>query len=851
MRLLDTEKALPLADFLTLPAEQVEQHLIEALADSALFASHFRYNSTAALLLPRSRQGKRIPLWLQRLRAADLLQVARQFEDFPILLETYRDCLEDVFDLRSLRSVIAKLQAGEIRMHQIETPFPSPMASGLMFQFLASNLYGEDRSRYPGHVANVSSEQLAELLSRENIPAIVTPELVAEAEARWQYLTPERKAKSAEELFDVIEKLGPIGEEALRERCASEPVAWLEQLRVAQRIVFVDEPSHSPPGVIPRGIFPSAGDDAPAVSPENVSSTREGSSRMTEMGGARGDERHGWIAATDAHLFEALLSAEKARALVQRYLRVRGPVTFSLLQQALLFPQDLLEKVLAELHSAKQIVRGELVQGIHETLWCDRQNFAELYRRAIAVRREADAPASRVSFYQFLLRWHKVGMPGQSLLELAKRYRGLRLPLHFFEREVLRTRFASSSLEEFHKACAEFEASIAAGDLILSAQREREEGRRYLKLQLRGEGNLLTSKSALLERVATLEDSARAVFEFLKENGASLFRDMAVGAGLSTAQLEQGLSSLVHAGLASCDHYPALLKILQPSTSGAKTEAEASDSLFPKSLWQIRDRARRERYSLRQTIRERMPLQEGRWFLTTSFAVMGKELSEAERTERQARMLLQRYGVLVKDWYRREHGLLPWPKLFHVLKRLEWQGEIRRGYFVEGLSGIQFAQPEAVELLEQLQSATNAGAKNVLATNKAATNAVLLSTLDPALPLGEAVAWEMKDAEGNKVAVVRAPSNHLFFVDEKPVLFSENYGARLRTLQDWRAEFAEPLAKNLKAWLQLPATLRPRQRLEAERVNETPVSTSQLAEVFIKNGFENEGEKLVLWPSKV
>ncbi|MEK7729062.1 MAG: DEAD/DEAH box helicase, partial [candidate division KSB1 bacterium] len=610
MRLLDTENALPFTNFLALPAEQIEQHLIEALADSALFASHFRYNATSALLLPRSRQGKRIPLWLQRLRAADLLQVARQFEDFPILLETYRDCLEDVFDLRSLRVVIAKLQAGEIRVHEIETPFPSPMASGLMFQFLASNLYGEDRTRYPGHVANVSSELLAELLSRESIPAIVTAELIAETEARWQYLSLERKAKSKEELFDVIEKLGPIDEEALRARCESEPREWLEELREAKRIVPVA--AQPPRTVIPEGpslelgAVPSAREasskmtmqegvhaptkssvilEGPYLELETVPSTREGSSRMTEMGGAQhidepqqssqtviqngiflstGDEASavtpasfssaekdsygmttsgdvnegrgcGWIAATDAHLFEAPMSEDKARTLVQRHLRVRGPLSFYQLEQALYLPKEFLEKALNDLHAAKQLVRGELVQGLHKTQWCDRQNFAELYRRAIALRRAANAPASRATFYQFLLRWHKIGMSGQALLELAKRYRGLRLPLQFFEREILRSRFG---VEELQKANEEFAASIAAGDLILSAQREGEEGRRYLKLQLRGEGNLLARKSDLLERAASLDDAARTVFEFLKENGASLLRDMSIGAGLSTAQLE-------------------------------------------------------------------------------------------------------------------------------------------------------------------------------------------------------------------------------------------------------------------------------------------------------------------------
>jgi ATP-dependent Lhr-like helicase len=240
-------------------------------------------------------------------------------------------------------------------------------------------------------------------------------------------------------------------------------------------------------------------------------------------------------------------------------------------------------------------------------------------------------------------------------------------------------------------------------------------------------------------------------------------------------------------------------------------------------------------------------LSDSRWFLIPSFAVMGKEITGDERAERQARLLLARYGILVKEWYRREQGLLPWYNLFQILKRLEWQGEVRRGYFIAGLSGVQFALPAAVELLEKLQSES-------LLT---ALPPTLVSTADPALPFGGAVEWDIADSKGNKVAVTRGSSNHLIFVDGQPVLYSENFGSRFWRLAHIPEVSLDATIQLFKSWLQLPAPLRPRRRIEIAQINEQPASeclpaqAGKLAEAFLRNGFERDGEKLVLWPSGV
>ena len=227
--------------------------------------------------------------------------------------------------------------------------------------------------------------------------------------------------------------------------------------------------------------------------------------------------------------------------------------------------------------------------------------------------------------------------------------------------------------------------------------------------------------------------------------------------------------------------------------------------------------------------------------MTSSFAFLGKALTNRERAERQARLLLQRYGILVKEWYRHERGLLPWYDLFQVLKKLEWQGEIRRGYFIAGLSGVQFALPKAVELLENIQTGQSSVPEQP----------VLLSTIDPALPFGGAIDWNLNDTNNKKVTVTRLQSNHIIFIKAVPVLYSENYGKGIWLLSGFAPDMLAACLRLIKSWLQLPADIRPRKRIEIEQINGQKATELGEPKVFLDNGFEKDGGKFVLWPSGV
>ncbi len=796
LRLPDLTEPPPVDRLLKLTAQEIEENLIAALPASPVFAVQFRYNAARSLMLRRSQPNQRIPLWLQRLRAADLLQAVQQYREFPIIIETFRECLQDVFDLPALKKIVNSLNRGRIYIRSAASAYPSPMAANIMFKFVATHLYEQDKTRHPEKVAGIGGPMLADIVDHEKIPAIVTPELIRQAEMRWQYLAPGFKAASAEDLFDIIATLGPIEDAQIRRRCREDPGRWLTELKQTRRIRSIRRRQNGRPIQ-----FWTVSDPVPETKP------------------------------APAPL--------KSLARIQLYLSRRGPVDLNRIQTDLKLPRQAVREALQQLVQEKKAVRGQLVFGRKTAQWCDRQNFMQLYRMAVAGRRRVQAPANRISFNRFLFEWHRINKPGQSLLECVQRYRGLRFPIYFFERNILTSRFRKPGQTVWVENPAELNGLISEGEVIVLAGKSKEAGRQSIQFRLRGDGSLFDDSDVLVAEAEQLRGEARTVFAFLKENGASYVRDIEMGTRLSHPRLQAALGQLADKGLASCESYEPFLMVLQSANTTGSTDTRMLKKSRQPSL--NRGSRRTSGSAIRKMVQAQSRIRDGRWFLTTSFAVMGKPLGAPERAVAQARLLLQRYGILVKEFYRREQGLLPWYSIFQCLKRLEWQGEIRRGYFVKGLSGVQFALPEALDLLEKIHNEPLA----------AGDQPVLLSSLDPALPYGGTVDWEVVDRAGTSLKIIRSPANHLAFLDGRPVLYAENFVQRLSTIADLPDNDFAIIARLFGDWLKLPPLLRPRNRLEISQIDDQGAATGKFANALMKLGYEKEGDRLILWPSAV
>jgi ATP-dependent Lhr-like helicase len=786
IRLLDTLDLPGLEPLFNLTMEQIESLLKNALTVSPLFAIQFRYNAGRALLLERSRPGKRIPLWLQRLRAADLLQVVKEYHDFPIILETYRSCLEDIFDLPALFKTVKKIQAREIKIHTVHTTYPSAMASSLLFNFLSNQMYDRDRVRLGADVSMVSSDLLADILNSENIPALVTNEIISIAWNRWQHLTETARTDGPEDLFLIIEKLGPMASNELQRRAKNDIGDWLHKLQEQDRIILIDSP-----------------------------------------GG-------GWISKSDQNLFTPPWDSDKIRSRLYKYLSNHGPLTSREISRNLNFELQQVENVLKSMQQDRDVVFGKLIKDSDADYWCDRNNFAYLYRQAVASRRSASLAVEHRYHYEFVLHWHQFSRTSLSLSTLVNQYQGIQFPLYFFEREILLGRLADKSAKSFYEHLEGMRQLFVSGDIYVRVSPTGAD-RVQLIFTPRGGGNLIFDSGGEQGLPANCDQSTRLIYNFLKENGASHFADLENGSGLSPLQILVALQNLIRMGRISCDDYTTFLTVLTFDSGSALPEAPVVPN---KSFVYYSGLRPSKRGEIQRRVKTNIQLKSGRWFLTSSFAVTGKNMTAAEKIEQQTRLLLNRHGILVKEWYRLENGLEPWYKIFQMLKKLEWQGEIVRGYFIEGLSGIQYALPQAVTLLER-----------IVGDDLKPIPAAMLSTMDPAVPFGRNIEWNLLDRNKNKVMVTRSSGNHLFFISGKAVVYMENYATRLTVLDGFNPETLPVLVQHLKNWLLLPSELRPRTRVEIENINNAPASESELASDFIKLGFEQDGKKLILWPS--
>jgi ATP-dependent Lhr-like helicase len=754
-RFPDTLAAPDLKKYFSISPQDMKTLFQQGLAKSPLFSVQFRHNAARALILPRSRPGKRIPLWLQRLRSADLLQTVQTRPDFPILLETYRECMQDLFDWPRLCQVMQEIEAGEIRIHWCHTGYPSPMAAGLMFRFQAGHLYEYDRLRVPAQAAVVSNELFADLMTRENPPAIITRPLAEESEKRWQHLSHDSKARDAEELWQIISDLGPLSSADVMQRSLSDPHPWLTALASDGRIHFQSEA--------------------------------------------------GWTSTL----------APSAAAPVDRiagFLQHKGPQSLADLRQGTGLSDEELHSGLRLLTEARQLVQGCLYEGEDQEVWCQRDRFIELYRRAIVQRRQLEQAVEWPTLAAGLLRFRNRRDP----LALA----GYALPVKSLERDLL-------CFEP--DAIMSFKNGFSQGEIIAVAMRNNEGSRINLTLWPASQGHLLADRTEILARAERLTDQAITVWLFLKENGASRVRTISQACGMTTRTVLACLQELALNSMASCDQYEQFISALQ----GEFAAAEKDEKPFgPERAF-----TPRPAFVPRRQIRQQVHLQEGHWFLLSGFAVMGREISLQQKAEWQARLLLGRYGIVVKEAYRRETGLLPWPQIFHALKRLEWQGDIRRGYFVQGMSGIQFARPDFLRLLQEESGSTS--------------TLEIMAAVEPICTTLLAAAKNPLSLDGKPVDIKKVAGNYLVFFDKTPMAYLEHYAQQIWTTAACRAEHVEALIPILKRWLQLPEAYRPRKHLVVQQIDYRPAALHPLAGEFTRHGFEKDGERLLLWPSGV
>jgi ATP-dependent Lhr-like helicase len=759
--------ALPLDILNGITASSAQDIVLNGLLASPLFGGQFRQNAARALLMPRLAPGKRTPLWLQRMRAGDLLQIARQYDDFPIVVETMREVLNDILDLEHFKETVAGIENGTIGIHYVETETPSPFSAGLLFDFIAVYMYEWDQpkaDRLSRYLA-VNRELLSEVIDVEAMPGLLRPEAIQEVELQLQHAAEGYRARSPEEFMEILLRLGDLTREEIAARFAGDPIDLITTLEQTGQVVRVDFP------------------DGPR-----------------------------WIAGEEQEIYRDLHLARNASYVVRRYLQGHGPVTRRELARRFGLGADELGALESSWSSDKGMVQGRFrptsMPGGDESQWCYRPNIEKIHRQTITILRKEIRPSTIEQFTSFLLSWTRLQPAEQQGLagieSVLARFQGLALPAEIWEREMLGRRVPGYSPDLL--------SSFTAGGRVVWAGA----GQGRMRPLFRGEGAVFLSS---LPEEGTLGEPARRVLRFLMENGASFLADIRGSTHLALDALNNGIAELFWGGYVSNDVFAEIMAVKRaprPSTAAPIEPVQIVDPRHNPRRMQLMHRARR---ALKQA-----PGWTGRWFQLHTPGIMGGPLPPEERAASQALQLLERYGIVAREFHARE-DMLPWALLAVEFQRMEMRGDIRRGYFVEGLSGMQYALPGAVEELRRVSTQP-----------ESSQHPLLLNACDPANPYGPGVEMRLRNGV-TPPRLARIPGNYLAIDRGTPILLFENEGTRIRTLAEADALSLREAIRLFAGMLRLPAPLRPFRELIVEYCDGVRPVDTPLGEVLHSLGF--------------
>jgi ATP-dependent Lhr-like helicase len=806
------------ADLVAIDPDEVEAQVVAELGGSALFGARFRENAGRALLIPRAYPGRRTPLWQQRLKAQNLLEVARRYPDFPIVLETYRECLQDVLDLPGLRELLQGIATRECSLVEVETRSASPFAGSLLFDYVATYMYEGDTPSAERRAAALSldRELLRELLGQEELRELIDATAIERVEDDLQHRSERTRATSADGLCDVLRAVGDL-------RPAEIPERVLESLDGAAMLA-----------------------------------TLERERRVARVRVA-GEER--FIASDDAGLYrdalgvpspgglpEAFLAEvpDALSKLVVRFASTHGPFTTMELRERYAVDAS---SALRELERAGTLAQGQLRPNPTSTTdrpqsgtspshlregdgreWCDIEVLRRLRRATLASLRKEIEPAGERALAAFMPSWQGVGRwrvaagrrdGAERLREVLVPLQGLALPAAAWERDVLPARTGSYSQVWLDSLCASGEVVwVGAGSL------GRDSGR--VALYFREDAALLGPPAATRGDPPGGREHA-----LLRERLAAapcFFTDLLAELDLPAPALTHALWDLVWAGEVTNDAWaplraPRLTLAAQHLASTARTRGGG-----------LRGGRRFGGPSLRGGRLGGSAQVQGRWSATARlFGVPEPETLRAghaiagvddprPRRRALAELLLERYGVLTREQVLAEGIAGGFSSVYGALCELETLGVCRRGYFVEGLGGAQFALPGAVERLRAGDSHQK-------------SSAAVLAAVDPAQPYGAALPWPRRHGQARRPA--RVAGAYVVFVDAVPALYLERGGRGIVTLDDGSPRLAlGALADAVRAGEVDAVAL--------ERVDGEPAIGSTLEPLLVDLGFRQGPRKLTL-----
>jgi ATP-dependent Lhr-like helicase len=671
----------PDADVLLLDAAEAMDLVLRQLGSTALFAAKFRESSARALLLPRRRAQGRAPLWQQRKRAYDLLAVAARYPSFPMLLEAYRECMRDVFDMPAFLEILRAVSNRQIRVHVVDSKRPSPFASSLLFSYVANYIYDGDAplAERRAQALSIDQEQLRDLLGDADLRELLDADAIAEVEEQLQALTETTRARSADGIHDLLLRLGDLSREELARRVASPDLLdHLPRLLRARRLLEI-----------------KIADEKRIIAIEDAARYRDALG-IPLPPGIPGS----LLASVTAPVLE----------LARRFARTHGPFTLHEVTARFALDAATVETALRSLLLDGRIVEGGFRPGGIHREWCDAEVLRLIRRKSLARLRKEIEPVEQKMFARLQTHWQGVLQPRRgldALLDAIENLQGAPLPASIIETSILPARLANYS-------SSDLDTLIAAGEVVwcgIEALGERD-GRiaLYLSDNL---STLLPPQFAAPGAENPLTEREHALLKELERGGAAFFAQLheAVGGGYPGESLD-ALWSLVWRGLATNDTFHALRAYTAKPSSAKPAKRQHNVASF-------------------RSRRTTPPTAQGRWSLVPRANTAPGPQQQTSWSHAFALQLLNRYGIVTRESVAQENLVGGFSAIYDVLKGLEESGRIRRGYFVDGLGATQFSLPAAVDLLRSLRNNPQPERPEL----------VTMAATDPANPYGSVLRW--------------------------------------------------------------------------------------------------------------
>ncbi len=784
-RAFDTEQSPVGAQDVTFDQGEIEGIVTDQVGSSALFASRFRECAARALLLPRRSPGKRTPLWQQRQRASQLLQVASEFGSFPIVLEAVRECLQDVFDVPGLTELMGDLEARRVRLVEVTTPEASPFARSLLFGYVAQFLYEGDSPLAERRAAALSldSRLLSELLGQAELRELLDAEVLAELEQELQWRTEDRR--DAEGVADALRVLGPLTSAELAERGADP--AWARELAGARRVIEVR-----------------------IASVEHWAAIEDAGRLRDALG-----------VALPVGVPEAFTEPVKDPLgdLLARYARTHGPFTAAAAAERFGLGRAVTEGALERLGASGRVVQGEFHPAGVGQEWCDATVLRRLRRRSLAALRQELEPVEPTALARFLPPWQHLGGQGlrglDGLVRAVEQLQGAAVPASALEKLVLPSRVAQyqpAMLDEL----------TATGELLWAGSGSLPGKDGWVSLYLADNAPLLLPPPHPLE----LSPLHQAVLDALAGGYGLFFRQIAdqVRAAHPTASdqaLADAVWELAWSGRLTNDTVAPLRALLGSGRTAGSTAHRARRSV-PRGRFGALTAAPRP------ASRTGPPTVAGRWSLLPPL-----EPDPTVRAHALARTLLDRHGVVTRGAVAAEGVEGGFSAVYRVLSAFEDSGQARRGYVVEGLGAAQFAMDGAVD---RLRASATAAEREAGGTPR---QALVLAAADPANAYGAALPWpEPPSGAGHKPG--RKAGAMVVLVDGELAMYMERGGKTLlawpsTTLDDPSAP--DPRLEGAAHALAGSAAGGSLGTVTVERVNGEPALTSPVGTYLENAGF--------------